>query len=99
MPLLGLILFLVLSKLIKNPIQQSKFKKVSYSDEIKDGRNLLRWLRTALSWVFAYITYAAIQTALDHQSGLGKFSLVGIMAMILGPVAFFTVKKYRNAES
>ena len=60
------------------------------------GTGMIRTINALVTWVFVYITYSTIQTALGNQDGLGVWFTPLFMIMMFGTTMFFLYKSMRE---
>jgi uncharacterized membrane protein len=59
------------------------------------ARALLAWLKTEIIWMFAWINYQTIQTALGKAAGLGLILVPITMLVIFGTVVIYFNQAYQ----
>jgi uncharacterized membrane protein len=99
LPLIGVVLFFLLSFINKLPRKFINYPyKITSENEERQHENtimMLEFLRTLLTLMFSYLTYYSIQTGLGKAEGLGShFTLIflGLTGLIIG---WFIVRGYQ----
>jgi uncharacterized membrane protein len=93
LPLIGVVLFFLLSFINKLPRKFINYPyKITLENEERQHKNtimMLAFLRTLLTLMFSYLTYYSIQTGLGKAEGLGShFTLIflGLTGLISRPL-------------
>lgn len=92
LPGLGLLLYFGLSILNKYPNIFNYPQKITPENaraQYKIATRLIRLLNTTIVWIFCYLSFSTIQSALGHQSGPGKYFTLVFLVLILGPISIY----------
>ena len=95
LPAIGLVLYLGMYWLNKYPHSYNYPQKVTEENAERlysVATKMIRTLNAIITCMFAYITFATIQTALGNQSGLGKLFLPISLLLTFGVLGYFTIK-------
>lgn len=57
---------------------------------------MLRTLKALILCIFAYMTYATIQTALGQKEGLGASFLIIFLTLIFGSIGYFLYQSFQK---
>jgi len=99
LPIIGIILYLGMKTLLNYPHTFNYPTKITEENayhQYQQATKMIRAMNTAIVNVFAYLTYASIQTALGNKDGLGTYFTVSFFALIFGIIGFYLVKALRK---
>ncbi|KPP99608.1 MAG: protein of unknown function DUF1648 [Bacteroidetes bacterium HLUCCA01] len=99
MPIIGSIMFVKLFFLSRYPHIYNYPVTVTEENAPRlylKGSRMIRVLNAVLVYVFLYITYSSIQTALGEQSGLNPAIMFAMMGTIFAIIGFYLIDSYRN---
>lgn len=99
MPIIGLIMFMKLYILSRYPHIYNYPVAVTEENAPRlylKGSRMVRVLNAILVYVFLYITYSTIQTALGEQAGLNPAIMIAMMGAIFAIVGYFLIDSYRS---
>jgi len=102
MPLLGGMLYLGMSLLNKHPHIFNYPQKVTEDNAerlYKTATRMMRVLNALVACIFAYITFAIIQTALGNHNGLGTIFMIILLILILGITIYSSYKLRQRGQS
>ena len=89
------LLLLVLEFFTRRPHWGNYTVPITEGNAARQYRNMQRMTRTLLAVVslfFAYITFAIIQTALDHRDGLSAWIALLFVVGIIGVIGYFLAR-------
>jgi hypothetical protein len=92
LPVVGLVLYIGLSLLGRYPhIYNYPFKltRQNVERQYRAARALLAALKAEIVWLFAYITWRTIQTAMGDAGGLGRAFLPVLLAVLFGTLGIY----------
>lgn len=95
LPVLGIFLYVMLTFLNKYPHKFNYFQEITPENaerQYQFATRVIRFLKMIIMWILAYIVYATIQTALQHQPGLGSYFGALLSVFIVGIVIYTFVK-------
>jgi len=101
MPVLGGMLYLGMSLLNKHPHIFNYPQKVTEDNAerlYKTATRMMRILNALVACIFAYITFAIIQTALGNHNGLGTMFMIIFLIVILGFTGYFSYKMRKQEK-
>lgn len=93
LPTIGVIIFIGINILNKYPHifnYPTKITEENAERLYRTACKMVRVLNTLVVCVFAYLTYATIQTALKNQNGLGNYFTTIVMVFIFGIIFYFS---------
>ena len=96
LPIIGIITYIGMYWLNKYPHIFNYPQKITEENAPKQYRiatKLIRTLNAIITCLFAYITYAIIQTALGNQNGLGSYFLPVLMIILFVPIIYYLFKR------
>jgi len=102
MPLLGSMLYLAMSLLNKHPHIFNYRQKVTEDNAerlYRTATKMMRILNALVACIFAYMTFATIQTALGNQNGLGGMFIIIFLILIFGFTGYFSYKMNKQGKS
>lgn len=85
-PIVGVVLFIGMAVLNQYPHLFNYLKPITqdnYESQYRNATRLLRLINVIMVWVFAYITYGTIQTALGKVDGLGPGPVLGVVGLMV----------------
>jgi uncharacterized membrane protein len=99
LPLISVIMYLGLSLLSRIP-QRLNLPGPDIPERAPEryrvARELLTTLKAAIVWMFGWILWGAIQTALGNRSGLGVLFLPIVLTVLAGVVVFYCLRLRRG---
>lgn len=101
LPVLGTVLFVFLTFIIKKPETFNYTVEITEENAIEQYTNstkLLRFMKLALLLLFIVIDYKTIATSKGDSDGLGKWFLPFTIALIFIPIVFSVYKSFRKKE-
>ncbi len=60
--------------------------------QYKYATRFIRILNVSIVWIFCYLSYSSIQSALGNQNGPGKYFILVFLVLILGPISIYFFK-------
>jgi len=64
--------------------------------QYQNARQMIIFLKTEVVWLFAYVVWQTIQTALGKANGLGATFLPVFLVLVFGTIGFHLFKAYRE---
>lgn len=95
MPIIGTLLFLVLSVVQQRPHTFNYITEITPENAEKQytiAVRMMRFLKVALIVVFIFIEFFTYKTAMGNGEGLGVWILPITMVITLGPLFYFLIK-------
>lgn len=92
LPAVGLFIYLLLTILSRFPHVYNymcKLHEKNVEQQYRLARSLLLWMKTEIVWLFAYIEWMTILSALEQRLGLGAAFLPVTMAVIFGTIGIY----------
>ncbi len=97
LPIIGIGLFALLSRMKKIPHKFNYLQKITEAnaaDQYKIATRSIRLLNAIVIWFLAYIVYSAIQTALGNQAGMNVYISSCFVVLILVCAVYPLFKKF-----
>ena len=101
LPATGLIIYIVITELIKYPHTFNYPKKITEDNAKQVYRittKMLRFLKASIVCTFSYITYMTIQIALGKQDGLGNYFTLLFTAIIFLSTGYFITRIIKKKQ-
>lgn len=92
LPIIEFVLFTVLSIVQRFPQVYNYPVKITEANARRQytlARSLLAWLSFEMVWLFGYIEWKSIQTALGQTQGLGLVAIMAFMAATVGTTVYY----------
>jgi uncharacterized membrane protein len=98
LPAIGLVSYFGLFWLNKYPHIFNYPTKITAENahrQYKYATRFIRFLNVTIVWLFYYITYSMIQSALGFQSGPGTYFIAVFLLLIFAPIGFYIIKSVK----
>jgi len=98
LPAIGLVIYIGLTILSRYPHVYNYLWHITPQNakmQYENSRQMIILLKTEIVWLFAYIVWQTIQTALGKAKGLGAEFLPIFLILIFGTVGFHLFKAYQ----
>lgn len=92
LPLIGIVIYIGIYYLSRYPHLFNYATEINHEnafDQYQKASRLLRFTNTVVIFVFAYILYSSVQTALGNQNGLGDSFLWIFIALMASPIVIY----------
>jgi uncharacterized membrane protein len=102
LPVLGTLLFVFLTFIIKKPESFNYTEEITEenaNEQYTNSTKLLRFMKLALLILFIVIDYKTIATSKGYSDGLGKWFLPFTIALIFIPIVFSVYKSFSKKEN
>ena len=99
LPVIGLVTYIGMTLINNNPHTFNYAVKITAENAERQYRiatKFMRILNTVIACVFAYLTYASIQVALENQSGLGTYFFIIFLLIFFVPTGFALYKSVKT---
>lgn len=101
LPVLGTLIFFGLGVLTNVPHVLNYTVKITAEnarEQYSRASRMLRYLKTVIQFIFAFIVYRTVTIASQPELGLGKWMLPIVLILILVPIAIFIFRGNKSPK-
>ncbi len=99
LPAIAFVMYLGLTVLSRFPHKFNYWWPITEQNALQQCRvavSMVGWLKVEIVWLFAFITWTVVRTALGRSEGLGSAFLPVVLGVVFGTIAVHLVLAYRS---
>ncbi|BBI31043.1 DUF1648 domain-containing protein [Cohnella abietis] len=99
LPAISVALYYVLSALSRSPHVFNYAVPITEANAATQyllARKMIVWLKLELIIIFGYIEWATVQSAYNHENGLGIWMLPVVLVVVFGTLGFYLSRSYKS---